>query len=235
MRRTSALLSVLACVISAAVGCGGKSAPGAVSTSTADVVPATTTIPAAAWADRNRLPLAETQHWPSLDTVARPLSDGTSRIYQLCQTAPADQERWQGDDAARARVDNGAQGWSLQQQIIHYPGDTWTMGQAADALFTALENALSHCATTAPGAQVTITSPASRCEDIARGRCVRLAATIEIPDKQTSAHVYLSSPGSSVSELSLWSSGASHVAWSAPSDREVFAAMNPQLCTVWEC
>lgn len=235
MRRTPALLSVLACVVSAAVGCGGKSAPSAPPVSTADIAPVTTTIPAAAWASRNRLPLADTQHWPDLGTVAQPLSDGTSRIYQLCQTAPGDQMRWQGNDAARARVDNGADNWSLQQQIIHFPGDTWTMGQTADTLFTALENALSRCATTAPGAQVTITTPGSHCGNIERGRCVRLAATIEIPDKQTSAHVYLSSPGSSVSELSLWSSGASGVPWSAPADQEVFAAINPQLCTVWEC
>lgn len=233
--RLRALVAVLACVVSGSVACDSKSAPSAPPVSTANVVPVTISVPAAAWVSPNRLPLADTQHWPSLDTVAQPLTDGTSRVYELCQTAPSSDARWQGNDAARARVDNGADHWSVQQQIIHYPGDPWTMGQTADALFVALQNTLTHCAATAPGAQVTITTPRSHCSDIQRGRCVRFAATIEIPDKQIAAHIYLSSPGSSVSELSLWSSGTPGVPWSAPADDDVFAAMNPQLCTEWEC
>lgn len=233
--RLGVLIAMLACVVTGPVACESKSAPSAPPLSTASPVPATTSVPAAAWTNPNRLPLADVQHWPNLDTVAQPLTDSTSRVYELCQTAPANDARWHGGDAARARVDNRTDRWSVQQQIIHYPGDPWTMGQTADALFVALQNTLTHCATTAPGAQVTITTPRSHCNDIPRGRCIRLAATIEIPDKPIAAHIYLSSPGSSVSELSLWSSGSPSVPWSAPADDEVFAAMNPQLCTVWAC
>lgn len=194
-----------------------------------------TAVPPAAWANTAQLPLAAAEHWPDLTTVAQPLTDGTSRIYELCDVTPPPESRWAAGDAARARVDGGDGGWSLQQQIIHYPGDTWTMGQTADAVFTALRDALTNCASTAPGTQVTMTTPQQRCADIPKGRCVQLAAVIDDPDRHQSAHIYLSSPGSSVTELSVWSSGSPSGPWSAPGDAEVFAAMNPQLCTVWEC
>lgn len=201
------------------------------------VTAAATALPAAAWISAGRLPLDDTQHWPDLASIAEAPADNAFRVEQLCRVdAPA--HRFvdaAGVDAGRAGVDKGQAEWSLQQQIVHYPGDTWRMGQTADALFTSLRNTLSSCGSTAPGTQVKVTTPRSHCPSSQRGGCSQLAATVDVPAQQTSAHVYLASVGSSVTELTLWSTGTPDVAWTDINDEDVFAAMNPQLCTVWAC
>ncbi|OBI46438.1 hypothetical protein A5707_21530 [Mycobacterium kyorinense] len=201
------------------------------------VAAAATTVPAAAWISAGQLPLDATQHWPSLASIAERPADNTFRIEQLCRVDAPDHRlvAAAGVEAARAGVDRGQGEWSVQQQIVHYPGDTWRMGQTADALFTSLQNTLSHCGSTAPGTQVKVTTPRSHCPSSQRGGCSQTAATVDVPAQQTSAHVYLASVGSAVTELTVWSTGAPAVAWPDISDDEVFAAMNPQLCTVWEC
>lgn len=201
------------------------------------VAAAATAVPAAAWISAGQLPLDATQHWPDLASIAEAPADNAFRIEQLCRVdAPAHRlVDATGADAGRAGVDNGQAEWSLQQQIVHYPGDTWRMGQTADALLTSLQNTLSSCSSTAPGTQAKVTTPRSRCPSSQRGGCSQLAATVDVPAQQTSAHVYLASVGSSVSELTMWSTGTPGVAWTDISDEDVFAAMNPQLCTVWEC
>jgi hypothetical protein len=198
---------------------------------------AVTTVPAGAWISANQLPLDESQHWPDLAGIAEPPSDNAFQAEVLCRVGAPDTRLVDavGVDAARARVDKGHNEWSLQQQIVHYPGDPWRMGQTADQLFTSLQNTLTTCGSTAPGAQVKVSTPRSHCPSTSRGGCSDLAAVVDVPSTQTSAHVYLASVGSSVTELTVWSTGNPDVAWSAFSDEDVFSAMNPQLCTVWEC
>ncbi|ORW01725.1 hypothetical protein [Mycobacterium kyorinense] len=198
---------------------------------------AATTVPAAAWISANRLPLDDSQHWPDLAGIAEAPGDNAFQVETLCRVGAPDKRLVDagGVDAARARVDKGLDAWSLQQQIVHYPGDTWRMGQTADQLFTSLQNTATNCGSTAPGAQVTVTTPRSHCPSMQRGGCSEMAAVLDVPLTQTSAHVYLASVGSSVAELAVWSTGSPGVAWAAPSDADVFSAMNPQLCTVWEC
>jgi hypothetical protein len=45
----------------------------------------------------------------------------------------------------------------------------------------------------------------------------------------------LANVGSTVTEPTVWASGTPRTPWVATADEDVFAAMNPQLCTVWEC
>lgn len=198
---------------------------------------ASTTVPAAAWISANRLPLDDSEHWPDLAGIAEAPGDNAFQAETLCRVGAPDKRLVDavGVDAARARVDKGHDEWSVQQQIVHYPGDPWRMGQTADQLFTSLQNTVANCGSTAPGARVTVTTPRSHCPSIQRGGCSELAAAIALPSTQTSAHVYLATVGSSVTELAVWSTSSPAVGWSAPDDADVFSAMNPQLCTVWEC
>jgi hypothetical protein len=157
--------------------------------------------PAVAWIDSNALPLNDSEHWPDLASLAQPLTDGAFEIQSLCHVAP-DTTLSEEAESARARIDRGANAWSLQQQILHYAGDPWTMGQRAWALFNSLVETVMNCESSAPGAQVGITTDESHCDNFS-GPCSQFAATIAVPLNQVIAHVYLSSVGSSVTELSL--------------------------------
>ncbi|SUA31499.1 metallo-beta-lactamase superfamily protein,putative [Mycolicibacterium fortuitum] len=196
---------------------------------------ATTSVPAAAWIDPDRLPASGVDHWPAFAAIAGPPTGNAFRAEDLCQiTAPAKRLIGaDGIDVARARADNSADQWSVQQQILHYPGDPWTMGQTAHQLFTELHNVITHCATSATGTRLTVTTAASHCPSIERGGCKQFAASIENLAEKRTAHLYLAVVGSSVTELSLWTANPSPVP--PPDDTAIFSAMNPQLCKIWEC
>lgn len=190
---------------------------------------ASTTVPPAAWIPSAKLPLADSENWPELSTVAEPLGTNSFQVTELCSGTPFAV----GDaDNARAVVDNGADNWSAEQVIVHYPGDPWTMGQTAHAVFTTLQSTLTGCKSASAQVSVT-TAPNTHCPSVQRGPCNQVAAEIDLPDKH--AHVYLAAVGSAITELTVWSTGSPATPWTATDDEGVFAAMNPQLCTVWEC
>jgi hypothetical protein len=189
-------------------------------------------IPAAAWIGANALPLNDSEHWPDLASISQPLTDGPFEIQSRCHVAP-DTRLTKGAQIERARIEQGGNAWSLQQQVVHYPGDPWRMGQLASALFNSMVETVMNCESSAPGALVGVTTAESHCENVRP--CSQFAATIDIPLNQVIAHVYLSSVGSSVTELSLWSSRTPSRPWSAPSDADILAAMNRQLCMAWPC
>lgn len=224
----------------------GTPSPDASSTTTGMLHPATspaaspvsttaphaTAVPTAAWVHSNRLPLNDSAHWPDLADSVQPLGSNTFRTDSLCAGTPAEVG---GSENARALIDRGDDNWSAQQVIVHYPGDPWTMGQTAHAMFTALQGTLTGCQSTSPTAQLTMTTPKQFCPSMQRGGCNQVAAEIRLPDKNITAHVYLAVVGSAVTELSVWSTGTPAAQWPALADEDVFAAMNPQLCSVWEC
>lgn len=193
--------------------------------------PPVTGVPTAAWVNANRLPLNDSQHWPNLADSAQPLGSNAFQIDSLCAGTPTEA----GGNGAASRLDRGDDNWSAQQVIVHYPGDPWTMGQTAHALFTTLQGTLTGCQSTSPTAQLAITTPKQFCPTMQRGGCNQVAAEIRLPDQHLTAHVYLAVVGSAVTELSVWSVGAPTDQWQASPDEDVFAAMNPQLCSVWEC
>ncbi|MEV0672417.1 hypothetical protein [Mycobacterium sp. NPDC050441] len=204
--------------------------PGASPVST--TAPQDASVPTAAWIHSNRLPLNGSAHWPNLADSAQPLGSNTFRIDSLCAGTPV---QVAGSENASSLIDRGDDNWSVQQVIVHYPGDPWTMGQTAHAMFTALQGTLAGCQSTSPTAQLTMTTPKQFCPSMQRGGCNQVAAEIRLPDKHTTAHVYLAVVGSAVTELSVWSTGTPAAPWQDHPDEDVFAAMNPQLCSVWEC
>ena len=73
--------------------------------------PSASPLPAAVWIDVNALPLNDSQHWPDLASIARPLSGDPFEIQSLCQITP-DDDRVNAAQSARARIDRGATSWS---------------------------------------------------------------------------------------------------------------------------
>lgn len=190
-------------------------------------------VPTAAWVHSNRLPLHDSQHWPDLADSAESLGSNTFRTNSLCAGTPT---QVGGSENARSLIDRGAGNWSVQQVLVHYPGDPWTMGQTAHAMFNELQNTLKGCQNSSSGASLTVTTPpSSACPSVERGGCNQVAAEVHSPQGDVTAHIYLAAVGSTVTELSLWSTGTPTARWPAPADEVVFAAMNPQLCSVWEC
>ncbi|MFV8162357.1 hypothetical protein ACNQVK_09690 [Mycobacterium sp. 134] len=190
-------------------------------------------VPTAAWVHSNRLPLDGSQQWPNLADSAESLGSNTFRTDSLCAGTPTQAG---GSENARSLIDRGADNWSVQQVLVHYPGDPWTMGQTAHAMFNELQNTLKGCQNSSSGASLALTTPpSSACPSVERGGCNQVAAEVHSPRGDVTAHIYLASVGSTVTELSLWSSGTPTAQWPAPADEDVFAAMNPQLCSVWEC
>jgi hypothetical protein len=220
-------------ILCAASACG-KTVPGQahMSTPSGDSQASESAVPATAWIDANALPLNDSEHWPDLAGLAQPLTDGAFEIQSLCHVAP-DTTLSEGTESARARIHRSANAWSLQQQIVHYPGDPWRTGQLAWALFHSLVETVANCESSAPGTHVGITTAESRC--VIFRPCSHFAATVDVPSNKVSAHVYLSTVGSSVTELSLWSSPTPSRPWSTPSDTEIFTALNRRLCTAWIC
>ncbi len=189
-------------------------------------------IPPKAWIASNQLPLNDSLHWPELGDVAEPVSSQSFQSTSLCGGQP---ESMSGSNNAIATVDNGTDSWSAQQVIVHYPGDPWTMGQTAQALFTDLQTRIGSCQKAAAGTTITVTTPSEFCTALKTGGCHQLATTIENPERHVTAHVYLVVAGSTVTEVTVWSSGTPSVSWSMPTDSAVFDAMTPQLCTAWKC
>lgn len=190
-------------------------------------------VPAAAWISADRIPQNSDQPWPNLADRAEPLGTSTFRLYGLCGATPSPIA---DGDNARAVVDNGDGHWSAEQVIVHYPGDPWTMGQTVSLDASNLQNVLNQCTSTAPGTTLQFTTPVdARCPSVSRGGCHQVAAEIRSSDGKSTAHVYLANVGSTITELTVWTTGSPSTPWAGAADEDVFAAMNPQLCTVWEC
>lgn len=188
-------------------------------------------VPAVAWVGADALPLNDSEQWPDLADVAQPLTEGAFEVQTLCDVVP-DTALTEGTQMAQARIDRAADAWSLQQQIVRYPGNPWRRDQLSWSLFNALVDTVMNCEAHLPGAHVRVTTAETHCEQFRP--CSQLAATIDVPGNHV-AHVYLSNVSGSVTELSLSSSGRPPPAWSAPSDADVIAAMTQQLCKAWRC
>ncbi|ULN47488.1 hypothetical protein MI170_30320 [Mycolicibacterium goodii] len=187
-------------------------------------------IPQHAWAAAQSLPLADTEHWPDLASVAEPLDGRPFFAEEICGFNPSPKRQFSSDQA-RARVDQGPGKWSLQQQIVHFPGEAASSSERAGALFSSVVDALARCPAQVPGAAVDVTTQPGSC---APQRCTQTAAVVRTPDGVT-AHVYLAVAGGSVAELTVFSAGAPDVPWVAPADDAVLAAIIGPVCATWEC
>ena len=124
--------------------------------------------------------------------------------------------------AARVTVVHPDGQWQLQAQILHWRGDTARGGAIAASVFSNAVAALRGCQQGAPLQSPSITTDEPN----------RMAAVISGP---VIMHTYLVAhvASSTISELTLWSSGPPQVPWPSMADNQVLDAMTAPLCEAY--
>ena len=183
-------------------------------------------IPDSAWIQRRAVPLDSVYGWPApaaLATQVTGVAPGPRfRFQELCATPPVPRDPRDSAVVARATVVHPDGQWQLQAQILHWRGDTASGGAIAASVFTDAVAAVRSCQQRAPLQSPSITSDETN----------RMAAVISGP---VVMHTYLvAHPASStISELTLWSSGPPQVPWPAMADDPVLNAMTAPLCEAY--
>ncbi|MBO0864483.1 MAG: ATPase, partial [Mycobacterium sp.] len=153
-------------------------------------------IPDTAWIRSQAIPLDSTYHWRSLAGAAVPITRTTPRFRfeELCAIPPFPQDTRNSAVAARAILANPQGQWQLQEQILHWRGDTARGGQNVTSVFDTAQAALRGCQPGAPAQSPSVTAHGLD----------RLAAVISGPEIM---HTYLVAhpQSSTISELTLWS------------------------------
>ncbi len=183
-------------------------------------------IPDSAWIQRRAVPLDSVYGWPAPAALATQVTGVTPgppfRFEELCATSPVPRDPRDSAVVARATVVQPDGQWQLQAQIWHWRGDTASGGAIAASVFTDAVAAARSCQQRAPLQSPSITSDETN----------RMAAVISGP---VVMHTYLvAHPASStISELTLWSSGPPQVPWPAMADDPVLNAMTAPLCEAY--
>jgi hypothetical protein len=181
-------------------------------------------IPGTAWIHRGAIPLDSVYDWPALAGVAAAVTGTTPRFRfeQVCATPAFAQDNRNSAVAGRGTVAHPDGQWQLQAQIVHWRGDTARGGDLAASVFSTAVAALRACQLGAP-----LQSPS-----ITDDEPTRVAAVISGP---VIVHTYLvAHPSSStISELTLWSSGSAKVEWPVVADSAVLDAMIAPLCEAY--
>jgi hypothetical protein len=182
-------------------------------------------IPDTAWISPSDIPLNSTYRWPSLAGVAVPMTGTTTprfRFEEVCATPAFPQDTRNSAVSSRAAVLNSPGQWQLQAQVLHWRGDTARGGQTASSVFGIAAAALRGCqlGSAAESPSVTVDEPN------------RLAAVISGP---VIMHTYLvvHPENSTISELTLWSSGPPQQPWPIISDAQVLDAMTAPVCAAY--
>lgn len=148
--------------------------------------------------------------------------DTTFRFEQVCATPafPHDSRDWAV--AGRVTVVHPDGQWQLQAQVLHWRGDTARGGQIAASVFGTAVAALRACQLGAP-----LQSPS-----VTDDEPTRMAAVISGP---VIMHTYLVAhvSSSTISELTLWSSGPPQVPWPTVADSAVLDALTAPLCEAY--
>lgn len=183
-------------------------------------------IPAIAWIQRQSVPLNAVYQWPAPAAAAVPMTGGSAtpqfRFEQVCATPPFPQDTRNSAVAARAVVAHPDGQWQLQALILHWRGDTARGGAIAASVFGTAVAALRSCQLGAPAQSPSITDD----------EATRMAAVISGP---VIMHTYLIAhvASSTISELTLWSSGSPEVPWPVISDAAVLDALTAPLCEAY--
>lgn len=183
-------------------------------------------IPNTAWIDQHAVPLDAVYHWPAFAGQAAPLTGMAPsprfRFEELCGAPVGRQDPRDSAVAARATVVHPDGQWQLQVLILHWRGDTAHGGPTAADVFSGAVAALRDCQQRAPEESPSITNDAPN----------RLAAVISGP---VVMHTYLIAhvASSTISELTLWSSGPPQVSWPVLADDQVLGAMTAPLCEAY--
>lgn len=182
-------------------------------------------IPNAAWIRQRAIPLDSVYAWPALAGPAVSLTGAGAarfRFEDLCATPEVPQDARASAVAARATITHPDGQWQLQAQILHWRGDTARGGATAASVFSAAVAALRACQQRVPAQSPSLTSDEPN----------RMAAVISGP---VVAHTYLVAhvASSTISELTLWSSGPPQVSWPAMADDPVLNSMTAPLCDAY--
>jgi hypothetical protein len=183
-------------------------------------------IPDTAWIQQRAVPLDSVYHWPALAGLAVQVTgQGPGprfRFEELCGTPPRPQDTRASAVAARATVARPDGQWQLQAQILHWRGDTARGGAIAAAVLSDAVAALRACQQRNPQQSPSLTTDQPD----------RAAAVISGP---VVMHTYLvaHAASSTVSELTLWSSGTPQVPWPSMADDPVLDAMTTPLCDAY--
>ncbi|WP_198967188.1 ATPase [Mycobacterium shottsii] len=181
-------------------------------------------IPGAAWIQRRAVPMNAVYRWPALGAVATALTRTTPRFRfeEICATPAFPDDIRKSAVAGRASVTHPDSQWQLQAQILHWRGDTARGGAIAATVFGAAVTALRACQLGAPKQSPSVTDDEP----------TRMSAVISGP---VIMHTYLiAHPASStVSELTLWTSGPAQVEWPVINDSTVLDAMVAPLCEAY--
>ncbi|WP_234780870.1 ATPase [Mycobacterium tuberculosis] len=181
-------------------------------------------IPATAWISTHAVPLNSQYRWPAMAGAAVAVTRATPRFgfEQVCATPafPHDSRDWAV--AGRVTVVHPDGQWQLQAQVLHWRGDTARGGQIAASVFGTAVAALRACQLGAP-----LQSPS-----VTDDEPTRMAAVISGP---VIMHTYLVAhvSSSTISELTLWSSGPPQVPWPTVADSAVLDALTAPLCEAY--
>src|ERR1700756_675466 len=181
-------------------------------------------IPDTAWIQQRAVPLNSAYNWPVLATLAAQVT-GTGprfRFEGLCAASAVPQDPRDSAVAARVTVVHPDGQWQLQAQILHWRGDTARGGWAAASAFRNAVAALRSCQQGSPQQSPSITSDEPN----------RMAAVISGP---VIMHTYLVAhvASSTITELTLWSSGPPQVPWPSMADDPVLDSMTAPLCEAY--
>jgi hypothetical protein len=182
-------------------------------------------IPNTAWIQQHALPLDSVYNWPALAGSAAPETGaGTARFRfeELCAVPAVPHDARDSAVAARVTVAHPDGQWQLQAQVLHWRGDTARGGPIAASVFSNAVAALRGCQRGAPAQSPSITSDERN----------RMAAVISGP---VVMHTYLVAhvASSTISELTLWSSGPPQVPWPSMADDPVLNSMTAPLCDAY--
>ncbi len=183
-------------------------------------------IPNTAWIQQRALPLDSVYNWPALAGSAAQVTGAAAaprfRFEDLCGTPSVPQDARDSAVAARVTLPHPDGQWQLQAQVLHWRGDTARGGPTAAAVFSNAVAALRGCQRGAPAQSPSITSDETN----------RMAAVISGP---VVMHTYLVAhvASSTISELTLWSSGPVEVPWPSMADDPVLNSMTAPLCDAY--
>ncbi|HSS23312.1 MAG TPA: ATPase [Mycobacterium sp.] len=183
-------------------------------------------IPDTAWIQQRAVPLNSVYNWPAMAGLAVQVTGVGAgprfRFEDLCATPALSQDPRDSAVAARVTVVHPDGQWQLQAQILHWRGDTARGGSIAASVFSKGVAALRGCQQGSPQQSPSITSD----------RPNRMAAVISGP---VIMHTYLVAhvASSTISELTLWSSGPPQVPWPSMTDDPVLDSMTAPLCEAY--
>ncbi|MCW2685153.1 MAG: ATPase [Mycobacterium sp.] len=183
-------------------------------------------IPDSAWIDPTAVPLHSVYHWPGLAGMAVTAVAPRFRFEELCATPKLPGDARDYVVASKAAVPAGDGRWQLQVQVMHWRGETWRGGQAAQTTLQIAVAALRACQLTALQASPSITTDEPG----------RMAAVISGSGLgQPVLHQYLVAhpQSSSVAELALWAPSPPKVGYPVIPDAQVLDALTAPLCVAY--